>query len=383
MNTFKDKLENALSEDITEHQELLNFGDAICDFKTLNHLFEQQHKLLSLNTDAYFKMKGIEFDTRYNTLYPYQNPVYLMIDGIKYAYNASKIQFKNSDIVYYPSHCPILDGYKMPDIDLFLKMLIDNNICLLSLPITFEPSKTYLWFPTDTVTFKIYNTDNLLQFYEDKTKVRKCHYELSCLNKITIVDYIDKDKDETAQTESIKIYFIQIHDKLNNIKHIIKIFHYNNWPDMNVPTRINLIYQYIYMLYQSIIRNDNKKILVHCSAGIGRTGTIITILNMINYIDTNIIDIKTLIKKSDYTEKDINILILSTIMYLRQYRPLMVQKESQYNLIINIIKFFLNLNKYNRNKLITIYILHTRYIELPKCGEDNEYWRHTPEILFK
>ena len=136
-------------------------------YKVIDNICNSYHKFLTLNTLKYYNKNNISFISRYDTLCPIQNPIYLNIQGNKYVYNASKIQFNNSNFLYYPSQCPIFDGYKMPDIDLFLKMLIDNDIKTICIPITFEPSKTFKWFPTNKTIIRKYTTKILAEQYED------------------------------------------------------------------------------------------------------------------------------------------------------------------------------------------------------------------------
>ncbi len=344
-------------------------------YEYINHICNSHHKYLSMVVSQYFTDNHISYITRYNTLYPYQNPIYINIGSNRYACNANRIKFINSDFIYYPSQCPILDGYSMPDIDLFLQMIIDNNIKLVCMPITFEPSKTYQWFPTDSASIKIYNIDTLKSCYKDGIPVRNCFYELTCLKTITIVDSQDKNKDESLQTESIKIYQINIEDKLHSKSHQIIIFHYNNWPDMNVPSHINLIYQYIYLIFINIFNSSNKNVLIHCSAGIGRTGTLISCIEMLRYIHYNIMDLKTLIQQKDIDIRCIYKQILTNIIYLRQFRPLTVQNINQFNLIIMVVKFFLYNAKDNKHILEQYNVMHKEYQVLPKCGEDGIYWK--------
>lgn len=352
-------------------------------YKVIDNICNSYHKFLTLNALEFYHQNNISFISRYDTLCPLQNPIYLDIQGNKYVYNASKIQFDNSDFIYFPSHCPIFDGYKMPDIDLFLKMLIDNDIKTICIPLTFEPSKTFKWFPTNKSIIKKYTSKILVEQYEDKTQIRECDYELKLLNKITYIDNQDKNKDETSITESIKIYTVEINDKIANKKQIINIYRYDNWPDKNIPDNYNLIYRYVHMVYTILQNSTNKKVLIHCSAGVGRTGTLIICLELLKYINDNLLNLKTFDKIKDFKIEEIYKLILNKIIYLRQYRPLTVQTLTQFKLIINIVKFFLQ----KFNKEYHLYdqssIIDTKYKELPLCGNDCKYWLINIKNLYK
>ena len=352
-------------------------------YKVIDNICNSYHKFLTLNALEYYIKNNINFISRYDTLCPIQNPIYLNIQGNKYVYNASKIQFDDNDFIFIPSHCPIYDGYDMPDIDLFLKMLIDNDIRTICTPITFEPTKTFKWFPTNKSIIKRYTTKILAEQYEDKTRIRECDYELKLIDKITYIDNKDKNKDETSITESIKIYTVEINDKLNYKKHIINVYRYDNWPDKNIPDNYNLIYRYVHMIFTILQNSTNKKVLIHCSAGVGRTGTLIICIELLKYINDNILNLKTFEKIKDFKIEEIYKVILNKIIYLRQYRPLTVQTLTQFNLIINIVIFFL----YKFNKDYHLYeqstTLNTKYLELPSYGNDCKYWLIDVKNLYK
>ena len=63
----------------------------------------------------------------------------------------------------------------------------------------------------------------------------------------------------------------------------IRQFHFTAWPDHDVPTVFNDLLQFVNIVKQSIL-NVNDPILVHCSAGVGRTGTFITIFNLLQQV---------------------------------------------------------------------------------------------------
>jgi len=351
-------------------------------YQAIDNICNSYHKFLTVNALEYYNKNNITFISRYDTLCPLQNPIYLNVQGNRYVYNASKIQFNDNNFIFFPSHCPIFDGYNTPDIDLFLKMIIDNDIRTICIPLTFEPSKTFKWFPTNKSIIKRYNTKIMSEHYVDKTQIRECDYELKLIYKTSYVDNKDSDKDETSITESIKLYTVEINDKLNHKKHLINIYRYNNWPDKNIPENYNLIYRFVHMLFTVLQNSSNKKILVHCSAGIGRTGTVITCLEMLKYINDNIKNLQTFEKIKDFKIEQIYRLILEKIIYLRQYRPLTVQNLIQFNLIVKIIEYFI----YEYNKESKLYeqstVANTKYKELPLCGNDCKYWLINVKNLF-
>jgi len=53
-------------------------------------------------------------------------------------------------------------------------------------------------------------------------------------------------------------------------------FHYQTWPDHGVPTSVHPILELV-RLMRDVQASETRPILIHCSAGCGRTGTICSI----------------------------------------------------------------------------------------------------------
>ncbi|XP_030851758.1 receptor-type tyrosine-protein phosphatase epsilon [Strongylocentrotus purpuratus] len=92
-------------------------------------------------------------------------------------------------------------------------------------------------------------------------------------------------------------------------------YHYTIWPDMGVPESSQPLLD-----FRDIVKNanpaDSGPIIVHCSAGVGRTGTFITINCMIEMIEAE--------KKID---------VFNFINEMRKRRAFMVQVQQQYEFI--------------------------------------------------
>ncbi|XP_068515855.1 tyrosine-protein phosphatase non-receptor type 22 [Anas acuta] len=109
---------------------------------------------------------------------------------------------------------------------------------------------------------------------------------------------------------------------LNEETRTVHQFHYQNWPDHDVPSSINPILELICEVrcYQP---DDSIPICIHCSAGCGRTGVICAI---------------------DYTQKllkdgivPVNFSIFSLIQEMRTQRPSIVQTKEQYKLVYDAV----------------------------------------------
>lgn len=102
---------------------------------------------------------------------------------------------------------------------------------------------------------------------------------------------------------------------------LVTQLHYLDWPDHDAPETSESILQLI-EIAREIHSEVGSPILVHCSAGCGRTGAIIAI---------------------DYARKLIqdkvnNICVYDIVTWLRMQRPAMVQTKIQYDFIYGVIR---------------------------------------------
>uniref|UniRef100_A0A286XHA0 Receptor-type tyrosine-protein phosphatase eta n=1 Tax=Cavia porcellus TaxID=10141 RepID=A0A286XHA0_CAVPO len=96
--------------------------------------------------------------------------------------------------------------------------------------------------------------------------------------------------------------------------HRLRQFHFTSWPDHGVPDTTDLLINFRYLVRDYMKQSPPESpILVHCSAGVGRTGTFIAIDRLIYQIENeNTVD------------------VYGIVYDLRMHRPLMVQTEDQY-----------------------------------------------------
>ena len=88
----------------------------------------------------------------------------------------------------------------------------------------------------------------------------------------------------------------------------VTLFHYLAWPDHGVPTNAISMVNFIKRVRKAHPYHRQDLLLVHCSAGVGRTGTFITLDSMLERI-----------KEED------NLNIFEFVSTLRKQRVLMVQ----------------------------------------------------------
>jgi protein tyrosine phosphatase len=98
---------------------------------------------------------------------------------------------------------------------------------------------------------------------------------------------------------------------------IITHFQYREWPDHGLPASPTGFLRLVQLVCQV---DSGTPIVVHCSAGIGRTGTFCTVHSIICMMTTNL--------NLHGTLPPIN--IVRTVLNFRDQRPGMVQNKDQY-----------------------------------------------------
>ncbi len=118
-----------------------------------------------------------------------------------------------------------------------------------------------------------------------------------------------------------------------------------NWPDHSSPEESNG-YETIEFILTGInevkLINPNSPILVHCSAGTGRTGTLIAIYNLTRCLNT----IKYINQGLESKKKRIKpfISIFNIVRKLREQRMGMVSSYAQYKFIYDFFIEYLRRN---------------------------------------
>ena len=143
----------------------------------------------------------------------------------------------------------------------------------------------------------------------------------------SIVNHIlDYDRYITVKSESIMdivIYLLFIYiitmkttqkDSAGSLIHDVTLFHYLGWPDHGVPANAISMIDFIRRVRRSHPYSNTDIMVVHCSAGVGRTGTFITLDYMLERIKT---------------ENSLN--IFEFVTGLRKQRVLMVQTLVSFN----------------------------------------------------
>ncbi|XP_075019139.1 receptor-type tyrosine-protein phosphatase eta isoform X1 [Calonectris borealis] len=143
--------------------------------------------------------------------------------------------------------------------------------------------------------------------------------------------------------------------------HTLRQFHFTSWPDHGVPETTDLLINFRHLVHEYSSQNPiDSPTLVHCSAGVGRTGTFIAIDRLIQQIEMeNTVD------------------VYGVVYDLRMHRPLMVQTEDQYVFLNQCVMDIIRSQKDKKTDLIyqnmTAMAIYENFTPGPGFGKANGY----------
>ena len=126
------------------------------------------------------------------------------------------------------------------------------------------------------------------------------------------------DYREEFPTLFVRELEISMGEETRNVTHMQSIA----WPDHGTP-EIEEEFESIKYLLEAIMRAE-KPVLVHCSAGVGRTGTLIALYHMI--------------KVTQALKRNSRISVFGTVRRLREQRWGMVQTKDQYDFLYKFME---------------------------------------------
>ena len=161
---------------------------------------------------------------------------------------------------------------------------------------------------------------------KEKDKIKCANYWEATLEKYQIVKVNNEIKlDEGLIKREFSIKNLQD----NSFKKIVQI-QLTTWDDHTAP--ISNYYKIIEMI-QFIDKNrDKNPVVVHCSAGAGRTGSFISMYNLFHEIIEQI---------DDYDTEEIKFSVMNIVRKLKEMRLFLVENEKQYLLLYNFVNLLL------------------------------------------
>ena len=150
---------------------------------------------------------------------------------------------------------------------------------------------------------------------------KKCTEYWKSKNSIFKIEYKEeKKKDLIIRNITLS------KDKI--IKNVTQI-QYKGWPDHGIPKIEEAYNSFIYMINFINEYSQNCPVVVHCSAGVGRTGTFLSIYNLLEEIEK---------KKNNQI---IQFSIFNVVRKLKEMRMYLVQNDLQYYFVYLFIDIYL------------------------------------------
>ncbi|KAG5881113.1 hypothetical protein JTB14_032291 [Gonioctena quinquepunctata] len=253
-------------------------------------LSEKAKEITAEKTNAVSVLIQNRRKNRYTNITPFdENRVKLLIDeddeiGSDYI-NGSFIRGHSGGIEYIATQGPMATTTRD-----FWKMVLQENVTVIVMVSQFfenSKEKCHRYFPKNHETMLI----------SDDMEIRcstELHFGTYCVRHLQI----QKDGIQATVTH----------------------MQFLDWPDFGVPVGSDKLLQFCYQVRERI-EMDGGLMIVHCSAGVGRTGTLIA---------TDI-----LLQTANAGK---NIDVFNTVLELRRQRVTMVQTDKQYILIFNLLK---------------------------------------------
>ncbi|XP_071180902.1 receptor-type tyrosine-protein phosphatase mu-like [Mytilus edulis] len=223
---------------------------------------------------------------RFLTTWPYDHSRVVLNGDIKHDYiNASYIGSYKKEKAYIASQGP-----KKNTIRDFWQMVWQDNVCKIVMVTKLE---------------------------EERRK--KCEqYWPKTVNKVTVVDNYRLTMTE-EKYNSVYVYrLISVHNKTNRKERTVRHFHFTEWPDHGVPDSIKLA-----KFYRKVKSENCEQLgplVVHCSAGVGRTGAFIALDALYEHS-----------RKTGYLD------IMEYVQMMRKDRMNMIQTHEQYEIVFETL----------------------------------------------
>ncbi|XP_063053335.1 receptor-type tyrosine-protein phosphatase beta-like [Engraulis encrasicolus] len=176
----------------------------------------------------------------------------------------------------------------------------------------------------------------------EKGRVKCDHYWPFDQDPLYYGDLIVQMLSESVLPEwTIREFKICSEDQLN-FSRVVRQFHYTVWPDHGVPETTQSLIQFVRTVRDYINRTPGSgATVVHCSAGVGRTGTFIALDRLLQQLDAR-----------DSVD------LYGAVFDLRVHRSHMVQTECQYTYLHQCVRDVLRARKLRNEQENPLYPIY-------------------------
>ncbi|XP_077437621.1 receptor-type tyrosine-protein phosphatase epsilon-like isoform X2 [Vanacampus margaritifer] len=153
----------------------------------------------------------------------------------------------------------------------------------------------------------------------------KCFQYWPSEGSVTFGDYtVELSGDSQGETFTLKdlVLTCRTEKQSQHVRH----FHFHGWPEIGIPAEGRGMIDIIASVQRQQQQSGNRPIVVHCSAGAGRTGTFIALSNILERVKAEgLLD------------------VFQTVKSLRMQRPHMVQTVEQYDFCYRVVQDFVDI----------------------------------------
>uniref|UniRef100_A0A8C5CEM5 Receptor-type tyrosine-protein phosphatase n=1 Tax=Gadus morhua TaxID=8049 RepID=A0A8C5CEM5_GADMO len=156
----------------------------------------------------------------------------------------------------------------------------------------------------------------------------KCFQYWPSEGSVTFGDYtLELRADTLCDTFTLKdmvltYRLVRMEKHARHVRH----FHFHGWPEIGIPAEGRGMIDLVASVQRQQQQSGNHPIIVHCSAGAGRTGTFIALSNILERVKAEgLLD------------------VFQTVKSLRMQRPHMVQTMEQYDFCYKVVQDFVEI----------------------------------------
>ncbi|XP_068597734.1 receptor-type tyrosine-protein phosphatase epsilon-like [Brachionichthys hirsutus] len=153
----------------------------------------------------------------------------------------------------------------------------------------------------------------------------KCFQYWPSEGSVTFGDYtLELTGDSQCETFTLKDMVLTCRPEKQSQR--VRHFHFHGWPEIGIPTEGRGMIDIVAAVQRQQQKSGNRPIIVHCSAGAGRTGTFIALSNILERVKVEgLLD------------------VFQTVKSLRTQRPHMVQTVEQYDFCYRVVQDFVDI----------------------------------------